>query len=120
MTHCFSQILLTSKILSQLSVADATSAVQLAIDCVFVPLTLIGSYTTPVKDLNLAYNQIGTLLTMNCKWEPQLSANIPFGLWPRILQKWPMLHRRRVVAPRVCRYSLFPSREKADLNACLR
>jgi hypothetical protein len=48
------------------------------------------SRTTLVRNLDFAFSTIGDdelSLKINRKWKPILNANIPLGLWPRILEK---------------------------------
>jgi hypothetical protein len=48
------------------------------------------SLTTPITNVDFAFSTTANTkkcLKINRKWKPLLSANIPLGLWPRILQK---------------------------------
>lgn len=49
------------------------------------------SHTLPVQNLDFAISQIrdggATLMTVNRKWKPLLTANVPLALWPRIFAK---------------------------------
>jgi hypothetical protein len=73
--------------------AQAIAQSSLEVVVVDSEVCLALSRTTPVRDLDFVFSWIekynGSVchLQINRKWKHLLSANIPWGLWPRILHK---------------------------------